>query len=185
MRLRSSSSVASRSISCRGPPPCRRTWPGARGARIEVFQSTLDRAACKPRDVRDRREAAPSGRAHLARGKQPSSALVPLRAVRIPPLPNRLRVDHANAGSSARTQAESGQPQVTPPHAMNLMRFTYRCACPKQIRKERPRLSQADVATEIEARWKLNKIKCRGHPTLVIHIREMENSGALPRRRVG
>ena len=55
----------------------------------------------------------------------------------------------------------------------------------KQIRKEHPRLSQADVATEIEARWKLNKIKCRGHPTLVIHIREMENSGALPRRRVG
>ena len=55
----------------------------------------------------------------------------------------------------------------------------------KEIRKEHPRLSQADVATEIEARWKLNKIKCRGHPTLVIHIREMENSGALPRRRVG
>ncbi len=54
----------------------------------------------------------------------------------------------------------------------------------KEIRKENPRLSQADVATEIEARWKLDKIKCKGHPTLVKHIREMEKFGALPRRRV-
>jgi hypothetical protein len=54
----------------------------------------------------------------------------------------------------------------------------------KEIRKENPRLSQEDVATDIEARWKLDKIKCKGHPTLVKHIREMEKSGALPRRRV-
>jgi hypothetical protein len=54
----------------------------------------------------------------------------------------------------------------------------------KEIRKERPRLSQADVATEIEARWKLNKIKCPSHPTLVTHIREMEKTSDLPRRRV-
>ena len=54
----------------------------------------------------------------------------------------------------------------------------------KEIRKENPRLSQADVATEIEARWKLDEIKCKSHPTLVIHIREMEKSDALPRRRV-
>ncbi len=54
----------------------------------------------------------------------------------------------------------------------------------KEIRKENPKLSQEDVATDIEARWRLDKIKCKSHPTLVKHIREMEKSGALPRRRV-
>ena len=61
---------------------------------IKVLQSTLDCAAGKTGDLRDRREAAPSGRTDLARGKQPASALIPLRAVRIPPLPNRMRVDN-------------------------------------------------------------------------------------------
>ena len=56
-------------------------------------------------------KAAPPRGAHLACGEQTSSPFVPLRAVRIPPLPNRLRVDHANAGSGARDARESVNPE--------------------------------------------------------------------------
>src|SRR5258705_1903045 len=79
--------------------------------RIEVFQTTLDRAACEPRDVRNCREAAPLRGAHLACGEQPSPPFIRLRAVRIPPWPNRLRVDHAKAGSGPRYARESVNPE--------------------------------------------------------------------------
>jgi hypothetical protein len=52
-------------------------------------------------DVRDSGETTPSGGARLARRKQPSTALVPLRTVRFPPLPNRVPIDHTNADSAA------------------------------------------------------------------------------------
>jgi len=72
-----------------------RKWP-----RIQVFQSALDGAARQPRDPGDRRKTSPSGSPSLARSEQSSTALVALRAVRFPPLPNRLSIDHARAGSA-------------------------------------------------------------------------------------
>jgi hypothetical protein len=50
-RLRSSSSAASVSVNVRGPPPLRRTCPGASGGasgRIEVFQSALNGTTRQP-----------------------------------------------------------------------------------------------------------------------------------------
>jgi hypothetical protein len=60
--------------------------------RIEIFQTALDRAACEPRDIRGRREAAQPAGAYLARSEQPSSALVPLRAIRLPLLEDLKRI---------------------------------------------------------------------------------------------
>ena len=71
--------------------------PAGRKCRpIEVLQATLDRAACQPADLRDRHQATPSGSPRLARSKQSTAALVPLRAVRIPPSPDRLFVYHTH-----------------------------------------------------------------------------------------
>src|SRR5229473_7018036 len=81
--------------------------PRGKRRRIDVFQATLDGAARQPRDARYGRETTPSRGAHLARGEQPPTALVPLRAVRFPSLPNRLPVDHANAGNSQRAKRRS------------------------------------------------------------------------------
>ena len=75
--------------------------------RIEVFQSALDGAARQPGDARDPRKSTPAGGADLARSEQPPPALVPLRTVRFPPLPNRLLIDHANAGSAQRGKRRS------------------------------------------------------------------------------
>jgi hypothetical protein len=64
-------------------------------------------AARQPGDVRDGGDTTPSGGARLARRKQPSTALVPLRTVRLPPLPNRVPIDHANAGTAPPSTEES------------------------------------------------------------------------------
>src|SRR5271170_5451710 len=71
--------------------------PRGKWRRIKVFQSALNGTARQPSDVRDGSETTPSGGARLARCKQTSTALVPLRTVRFPPLPNRVPIDHANA----------------------------------------------------------------------------------------
>jgi len=62
--------------------------------RIKILQSAHDGAARQPGDLRHSRQPAPAGNTRLARGKQPPSALVALRAVQFPPLPNRLDVNH-------------------------------------------------------------------------------------------
>ncbi len=78
------------------------------GRCVEVFQPASDGAAREPRDLRDGRKATPPGSPRLACGEQPPSSLVPLRAVRIPSLPNRLCIDHADPGSGPRSPRESG-----------------------------------------------------------------------------
>ena len=92
-------------------------WPGAaaftanltrgKGWPIEVFQPALDGTARQPRDRRDGLKTAPSGGARLARSKQSPTAFVPFRSVRFPPLPNRLPINHANAGTLQRRAKES------------------------------------------------------------------------------
>jgi hypothetical protein len=72
-----------------------RKWP-----RIQVFQSALDGAVRQPRDPGHRCKTSPSGSPSLARSEQSSTAFVALRAVCFPPLPNRLSIDHACAGSA-------------------------------------------------------------------------------------
>jgi hypothetical protein len=52
----------------------------------------------------------------------------------------------------------------------------------KQIRLESSNLSQDDVATEIEARWKLDTIRAPGHPTLKRYVGELIKLGKLPPR---
>src|SRR5260370_21355245 len=69
--------------------------PRGKWRRIEVFQSALNGTARQPGDVRDGSETTPSGGARLARCKQPPTALVPFRTVPLPPLPNRVPIDHA------------------------------------------------------------------------------------------
>ena len=73
----------------------------------------------------------PSGGARLARGKQPSTALVPLRTVRFPPLPNRVRIDHADPGRGSNRPRKSKSRESRRRIAELAIRFTYCCRCPK------------------------------------------------------
>ena len=93
-RLRSSSSVASVSVSDRGPPPSRRTRPSASGGPSRSFSPRPMVLRASPVTLDNRRQTTPSGGARLARGKQPATALVSFRTVRFPALPNRPQVNH-------------------------------------------------------------------------------------------
>src|SRR5271170_1019909 len=106
--------------------------PRGKWRRIKVFQSALNGTARQPSDVRDGSETTPSGGARLARCKQPSTALVPLRTVRFPPPPNRVPIDHANAGTAPRNAEESPPTESHGRRAIHRQsRFTYRCGRPK------------------------------------------------------
>ena len=61
---------------------------------VDVFQPTNDPGSGKSGDLGHGDNTAPSRGPRLARGEQALAALVPLRAVRFPSQPNRLRVDH-------------------------------------------------------------------------------------------
>src|SRR6516162_2932626 len=106
--------------------------PRGKWRRIEVFQSALNGTARQPGDVRDGSQTTPSAGARLARCKQPPTALVPLRTVRFPPLPNRVPIDHANADTVPHSAEESPSTESHGRRALHgLSRFTYRCGCPK------------------------------------------------------
>ncbi len=60
-----------------------------------------------PGNLRHACQPAPAGNARLARGKQPPSTLVALRAVQFPPLPNRLSVSHPRTSNLIHDPVES------------------------------------------------------------------------------
>jgi hypothetical protein len=62
---------------------------------------------CEPRDLANGGATAPSGRTGLAGSEQAPTALVPLRAIRLPSAPNRFLVDHATQVSAAVAHWES------------------------------------------------------------------------------
>ena len=82
---------------------------------VEVLQSATDGRAREPRDLGDRLQTAPSGRAYLAGCEHPSPALIELRADGLPPLPNCLRVDHADP-HTAESHPGIPPPRVKSPH---------------------------------------------------------------------
>src|SRR5208282_4069066 len=76
-------------------------------------------------------QTTPSGGARLARRKQPTTAFVPFRTVRLPTLPNRPPIDHAIAGSAQPGTEESSTTESKRRIAIHgRSRFTYRCGCP-------------------------------------------------------
>jgi hypothetical protein len=83
---------------------CRRLH-GKRGLctkrrRINVLQASLDGAARQSSDVGHCRQAThPAAHTSLAAHNR-TSPLVTLRAVRVPPQPNRIPVDHADVGTN-------------------------------------------------------------------------------------
>src|ERR1700678_1526386 len=82
-----------------------------KGRGVEVFQSPTDGRAREPRDRGDRLQTAPSCRPNLAGCKHPPPALIELGADRLPSLPNRLRVDHADPHTAPEPSQESRHPE--------------------------------------------------------------------------
>ena len=80
-------------------------------------------------------DTAPSRGPRLARGEQALATLVPLRAVRFPPQPNRVPVDHP-------TQIARRAHAVNPPESIrrtglsHATRFSYFCGSPKTIPRQ-------------------------------------------------
>src|SRR5215470_12840340 len=78
---------------------------------VEILQAATDRRACEPRDLMDRRQAAPSRRTYLSGCEHPLTAFIELRSNRIPAFANRLRVDHADPHTAESSQQESRHPE--------------------------------------------------------------------------
>jgi hypothetical protein len=106
----------------------------AKRRRINVLQASFDGAARQSSDVGHRRQTTPPRGAHFARGPQPPSPLVTLRAVRVPPQPNRIPVDHADVGTNQSDDWESPSSESLR-RISGENRFGYFCGCPKQSAK--------------------------------------------------
>ena len=135
MRFRSRSSVASRAMSCRGPPPSRRTWPwtypGARGGASRAFRPRSIVLRARPVTTETAaRPPHPAARTSLAaNNRRPRSSRLE------PSASQRRRIARVSiiprADSAARHPRESVNPEPLRAWPRPENRFTCRCGRPK------------------------------------------------------
>jgi hypothetical protein len=93
----------------RAPAAAFSTNPPPRQSRaVEIILAAVDRRARQPRDLRHQRQPTAPCRALFGRRKQPATAFVQFRAERLPPNPNRCRVNH---DSDLQSKPAFGNPQ--------------------------------------------------------------------------